>query len=430
MKWSTNSLRWNIVIRMLMSIVCVWLVFAALLVWQTNRNTNQILLQQHTQFTDMLWENLGDEDDLQRNPLHHSKHPRGLEFAIYDLKTGEVLNASSAPALPLQPNLQNQAHQTEFAQKMWLISSRQNTDVQLVVGLPLAITQTLAHDMAQNTGWFSLIGLLLLCPALYWALRIGLRPIDVFTRMVATRSPEQLTPIHADTPDELSPLRDRLNHLFKQVEANLQREKRFTADAAHELRTPLAAMRIQLELAEHSTRSDIRQKAFGHANTAIKNATHLVAQLLQLARLEHGARLEMQSINLPQLARAALIEAGLPYDGSHLKIESDTNIVGSDILMHTLMRNLVDNTQKYGGASAQVFITITPSGFVFIDTGIGASPQTHQRLGERFYRPAGQAAVGSGLGWSIIERICEIHHAHISSFEVAPHGFGVHFKIV
>jgi two-component system sensor histidine kinase QseC len=94
------------------------------------------------------------------------------------------------------------------------------------------------------------------------------------------------------------------------------------------------------------------------------------------------------------------------------------------------MRNLVDNTQKYGGASAQVFITITPSGFVFIDTGIGASPQTHQRLGERFYRPAGQAAVGSGLGWSIIERICEIHHAHISSFEVAPHGFGVHFKIV
>jgi two-component system sensor histidine kinase QseC len=297
-----------------------------------------------------------------------------------------------------------------------------------VVASPDSSTKELSHEMAENIGLLALSGLLLLIPVLYLALRRGLKPINAFTDEVATRAVDNLAPIKTIVPTELTPLKNRLNSLFTQVEQTIAREQRFTADAAHELRTPLAATRLQVELAQSSIRPDIRDKALTRATSAVDRATHVVSQLLLLARLEHGTSIEHHPINLVELAQEALTEADLPIDDAHLKVEGQPKLIGQSLLWALVLRNLIDNAKRYGGDEVDVFITIAKNHLTVTDTGRGISDEQKARLGERFYRPAGQIASGAGLGWSIIQRIAQLHNTEVHLFDVKPQGFGVTFN--
>ena len=195
----------------------------------------------------------------------------------------------------------------------------------------------------------------------------------------------------------------------------------------HRLRTPLAAIRLQLELAHTSQRPEIRDKAFNNATHAVDRATHVVSQLLLLARLEHCANIEHQPIDFAQIAHDALAEAGKPVDAAHLMIDGTPQLLGQPMLWALVLRNLIDNAHHYAGDAAQVFIQISTRQITVYDTGKGMDAAQKARLGERFYRPAGQTASGAGLGWSIIQRIAQLHHTRIEMFDVQPHGFGVRF---
>lgn len=319
-------------------------------------------------------------------------------------------------------------HVETLNERVWLVSARQNEDIELVVASPDDSATKLAESIAKRMGLLALLGLLFLIPVLYWALRRGLKPIHSFTEDVASRAADNLAPITTPVPNELKPLQARLNDLFAQVERTIAREQRFTADAAHELRTPLAATRLQLELAAGSQRPEIRQKALHHATEAIDRATHVVSQLLLLARLEHGSEIEHQSIDFAHLAQQALSEADLPADDAHVQVDGTPALLGQPLLWALVLRNLIDNTQRYAGEGAQVFIHITAEVMRVYDTGKGIDDAQKSRLGERFYRPAGQTASGAGLGWSIIMRIAQLHHTEIETFDVQPHGFGVQFR--
>ncbi|AXF84651.1 Sensor protein QseC [Ephemeroptericola cinctiostellae] len=445
-----HSLVWRMTALVLCSTILVWAVFSGVLVWQTERMTHDLLMRQHIQFVDMLWNNLGDKDDLQTERNHPLGDESGMEFAVYDAKNGLLLNASSTPALPRQPHAVN-AHQDDrestpqhldadaetVATKLphdeilngsnWLVSSRADDDIELVVASPDSNASELSHELAEHIGALALLGLLALIPVLYWALRRGLKPIQAFTEDVATRAADNLAPIHTLVPTELNPLKDRLNSLFSHMAHTISREQRFTADAAHELRTPLAATRLQLELAQSSQRPETREKALIRATSGIDRATHVVSQLLQLARLEHGETIGHQAIDWVALSTEALLEAGLPVDDIHLRIEGLPRLLGHPLLWALVLRNLIDNAQRYGGEGTEVFVLISDHAFTVYDNGRGMPTAQFARLGERFYRPVGQAASGAGLGWSIIKRIALLHHTDVQPFAVKPHGFGIKF---
>lgn len=447
-----HSLVWRMTALVLCSTILVWSIFSGVLVWQTERMTHDLLMRQHIQFVDMLWNNLGDKDDLQTERNHPFGDENGMEFAVYDARNGQLLNASSTPALPRQPQTVNASHRdhedasqheadtdTEtLTMKLphdvtlngsnWLVSSRADDDIELVVASPDSNASELSHELAEHIGTLALFGLLALIPVLYWALRRGLKPIQAFTDDVATRAPDNLAPINTHVPTEITPLKNRLNSLLSQMEGAIAREQRFTADAAHELRTPLAATRLQLELAHSSQRPEIREKALIRATSGIDRATHVVSQLLQLARLEHGETIDHLPIDLVSLSTDALLEAGLPVDDVHLRIEGQPQLFGHPLLWALVLRNLIDNAQRYGGEGAEVFVRISNLAFTVHDNGKGMPKAQFARLGERFYRPVGQTASGAGLGWSIIKRIALLHHTNVEPFAVEPHGFGTRFS--
>ena len=422
----SNSLVWNMTFLLICSTCVAWALFSAVLVWQSERMTHEILVKQHLRFAQMLWENMRDRDDLQTGHVHPLGSKDHLEFALYSAG-GSLLKASSAPALPFQAQAQAEPRVVQYSRQNMLISSSSNDTYQLVVASPDNSAKMLSHELAEHVALLALLGLALLIPVLSWALRRGLRPIQRFTAEVATRAGDNLSPIQTPVQTELEPLKNRLNGLFSQVEQVMAREQRFTADAAHELRTPLAAIRLQLELAQNSQRPEIRDRAFTRATRAIDRTTHVVSQLLLLARLEHGKTIEQQPIDFAQLARDALAEAGLPDDPSHLRINGDAQFHGQPVLWGLVLRNLLDNTQRYAGDQAEVFITIEPQQLTVNDTGNGIPVEQMARLGERFYRPD-QTQDGVGLGWSIIMRIAQLHHVQITPFQVHPHGFGVTFR--
>lgn len=425
-----HSVVWRTTALLLCSTCVVWLAFSIVLVWQSNRMTHDVLAQQQIQFTTMLWENLGDEDDLRANHVHSFGAESGLEFALYDRATGELLNASSAPALPMQslsdgsltPKIQSLNRQD------WLVSIRENTRMQLIVASPVQQTTKLAHELAERMGVLALFGLLLLCPVLYWALRRGFAPMVSFSDEVATRAVTNLAPIGGELPLEMRPLQERLNALFTQVVSTMAREQRFTADAAHELRTPLTAVGLQLELAQHSPRIEVREKALMHSIAAVKRATHVVNQLLLLARLEHGDNPPTERVSMADVVFDAFDAAGLPTDAVHLNVKNDVSLLGQPVLLGVLLRNLLDNAVRYGQNEAglvEVFAVLDSDCLILYDTGKGISTEQQARLGERFYRDAGQAVSGAGLGWSIVQRIAMMHGVECEIFNAKPSGFGV-----
>jgi two-component system sensor histidine kinase QseC len=421
------SLVWSMTLLLICSTCIVWLLFTAVLVRQTERMTHDVLVRQHRQFADMLWGNLHDRDDLQLAHIHPLGSQGGLEFALYSAQ-GTLLNTSSRPPLPFQPQASNDPRILRLAGQDMLLSSRGDDSYQLVVASPDNSAKLLSHELADHVALLALAGLLLLIPVLYWALKRGLRPLYRFSDEVATRAADNLSPLQTPVKAEFAPLKTRLNALFAQVDQTLSREKRFTADAAHELRTPLAAIRLHLELAQNSQRAEVRERALARATTAVDRTTHVVSQLLLLARLEHGQSIERAPIDFAELAKQALEDAGLPADPAHLNIVEAPRLNGQAVLWAMVMRNLIDNAQRYGGENTEVFVTLKANEITLYDTGCGIAPDQLPRLGERFYR-ANQAREGAGLGWSIILNVARLHQVSLTPFAVVPHGLGIRFTL-
>jgi two-component system sensor histidine kinase QseC len=270
-----------------------------------------------------------------------------------------------------------------------------------------------------------LAALPLLALGIWWAVRRGTAPLRALGRTLAARQPRSLEPVAVhDAPAEMQPMLDALNALFGRIDALMASERRFTADAAHELRTPIAAIRTQAQVALDEADSEARRHALQATIEGCDRASRLIDQLLMLARLEAGtAAPTMTSVDLAALARqvvAALAPAALAR-AQHLSLDAAQTlpVSGNEALLSALVRNLLDNAIRYSPNGARVQIALTPdtAGVVLTvdDGGPGLDEAGLARLGERFYRALGHDAAGSGLGWSIVRRIAEVHGAAIEA---------------
>jgi two-component system, OmpR family, sensor histidine kinase QseC len=368
-----------------------------------------------------LGEDEGDDAPRIDAPLLHRYATKATFQVFHDGRL--VLRSANAPATPLLPA--GAAASKGFATvdiegTAWRVFAAQGAerDVRVFIGEQLASRADIARAALRSTLLPLALALPLLALAVWWAVVRGMAPLRALSQQLVARRPQALAPLALPgAPSELRPLVDALNGLFDRITALMDSERRFTADAAHELRTPIAAIRAQAQVALGEPDAAARRHALDATLAGCDRAARLVDQLLTLSRLEEaGAAVPHELLDLAALVRreaAALAPAAIDK-GQTLDVEAEACTVRGDAtLLAVLVRNLVDNAIRYSPPGARVAVTVAAhSGRVQLrvqDGGPGLADADRQRLGERFFRVLGSGQGGSGLGWSIVRRIAAVH---------------------
>jgi two-component system OmpR family sensor kinase len=314
------------------------------------------------------------------------------------------------------------------------------TDNQTVqVAQDLAVRRSMASNLALRTLGPIAVMMPILMLVVWWVVSGSLDPVARVRRQVAARQADDLSPVsEAGLPDEVRPLVQELNLLFGRVRTAFDAQQNFVADAAHELRTPLAALKLQVQSLERSDNPDARRVAVGRLTAGIERATRLVEQLLVLARQEASAAggTSLQAVDMAVVSRRAVADLIGVAQAKNIDLglqRADAGEVqGQPESLNILMRNLVDNAIKYtpGGGTVDVSVT-AEAGAVTVsveDSGPGIPPEERERVFDRFYRVAGSEVSGSGLGLAIIKSIAERHGARLVLGESARLG-GLEAKV-
>jgi two-component system OmpR family sensor kinase len=345
---------------------------------------------------------------------------------------------SSRPHAPLRERTQMGYDTVNTQEGVWRVYTVQERGLIVQVAQPRKVRSRLAAELVVRT----LTPLLLVLPllgALIWLIvGRGLQPLERLSREVAARSPDALTPVsEAALPAELKPLGHALNELLARLRAAMQTQRAFVADAAHELRTPLTALQLQTQLAGRARNDEERAVAFTHLDAGLKRATHLVQQLLTLARQEPRAAEEPpRTVDLAALAAQVVGEhamlaaaRGIDLGLAHADAVS---VSGHADGLRTLLANLVDNAIRYTPSGGQVDVTLRREGeravLAVRDTGPGIPPEQRERVFDRFYRREDSGTEGSGLGLAIVKAIAERHGATIA-LEDGPDGRGLVVRV-
>lgn len=355
-----------------------------------------------------------------------------LEFQI-GLGDGTILARSpDAPELPIL----GVADYSDIIRHdaAWRVLNRVSADGRYRVQVAQAIG--LRDQAALEVAVQTVLPLILIVPVLilfiYLSIRRSLRPLDMLANEVAARSPDNLVSLTSKrVPTEARPLVNAINRLFLRVERTLDNERRFTADAAHELRTPLAALKVQTQVARLSGDSPVREHALQQIEHGVDRASRLVEQLLRLARLDPlNAPPHTVTVDLGRLTEDIL--ATLPDQGRVEHQGGQALVLGDPDLLQIALRNLIDNALRYApGDSKVVVLTEIAGGRCSVavqDRGPGVPESVLVRLGERFFRGQPGKTEGSGLGLAIVARIAELHGARLVMENRPEGGFSVSLK--
>jgi len=274
--------------------------------------------------------------------------------------------------------------------------------------------------------------------AVWWVVSLSLQPVERARTQLAMRQPDDLSPVSDDgLPDEILPLMQELNLLLERVRQAFASQQQFVGDAAHELRTPLAALQLQLQSLRRAADDATREQAIGRLGEGVARATRLIEQLLSMARHDGGApHLQLAPTDLVQAVREAVSQALPQANAKRIDIAlegPDTTMVdGQADALVLLARNLLDNAIKYTPEEGSVHIAIVDTensvSLIVDDTGPGIRPGERERVFDRFYRGADAGASGSGLGLALVRTLAGRHDATVM-LEDAPGG-GLRARVV
>lgn len=304
-------------------------------------------------------------------------------------------------------------------------------DLMIAVGQELEYREDIVTDMVLSQLLVWLAGLPILLALIVFVVSRELAPLKRLRHQLQQRSPDDNTPLAIpQLPSEIQPLVDSLNQFFNRTSTMLLRERRFTSDAAHELRSPLTALRVQTEIAQLAgDDSEMRNQALNHLTGGIDRATQLIEQLLTLSRLDSVVELDnLETICWQDLIESLLGERYFAADKKQIELVFEQQAIpapqlGQPLLISLMLRNLIDNAIHYCPPGSRVCVSLAADRIVVSDNGNGVAADDLEKLGQRFYRPAGQNEKGSGLGLSIVNRIAELHHYSIKYDNCVPHGF-------
>lgn len=303
----------------------------------------------------------------------------------------------------------------------WRVYSTQLGDTVVQIAQPLSARSEIAAQMALKTVALLLLLLPFLGLIIWLTVGRGLAPLRRVASEVEARDAGALRAISdAGLPQEIRPLTAALNDLLARLGHSMNAQRAFVADAAHELRTPLGALKLQIQLAERAADSGERQAAFADLKRGLERAIHLVQQLLTLARQEPGVyERTRQPVDLVQLAHSVVADFALQADARRVDLgigsETPATIEGDADALRIMLNNLVDNALHYTPAGGRIDVSVQADADAFSlsveDSGPGIPEADLPRVFDRFYRADGGQVKGSGLGLAIVRQIAQAHGA-------------------
>jgi len=413
----------SIRLRLLVSLVALLVLVAATMAAITYKNVlgeSEAIFDYQLQQMALSLRDQGEVASEQVGPLADEQLDFVIQIWTID---GRTIYASRAhAALPARALLG--LHTLNVDGRAWRTYSVATRERVIQVAQPVEIRQRLAAHAA----WRSVVPLLLMTPlaalAIWWLAAHNLAPLDRLAREVRSRDARSLAPVStAGLPDEVAPLARSLNALLERLSSSLDSQRAFVADAAHELRSPLTALKLQLRLLRQAGDDATRSAAIESVAAGIDRAARLIEQLLTLARSEPGAAPPpLEPIDLGELAREVLaaMHAFAHDRGSELVLDADSSVVvaGERSAVAAALRNLIDNAIRYSPPGGRVDVRVwQDEGAAWLrvdDAGPGIPPAERERVFDRFYRRAGAGEEGSGLGLAIVRSVAERHGATLA----------------
>jgi len=407
---------------------------ASLVAWQQTRDTlDKLFDTQQMLFAKRLLTMDLDEihaPERMREVPKKAKHGRldddALAFAIYTPDGRMVLNdgenGRDIPYHYRRDGFDNGQLNDDNDEWRFLWLTAPDGKYRVVVGQEHEYRQEMALDVvrSQFTPWLVALPIMLL--VLIVLLSRELRPLKKLSQTLRARTPDATARLATQgVPIEVRPVVDALNQLFARTQAMMARERRFTSDAAHELRSPLTALKVQTEVAQLSLDDPQAQaKALTQLHAGIDRASRLVEQLLTLSRLDSLESLDdVEPLNMADLLQSVVMDSYHPAQQAGIEIrlnilDPQVTRTGQQLLLSLLVRNLLDNAVRYSPRGSRVEVTLDTHSVIVRDNGPGIAPDALTRIGERFYRPPGQDQTGSGLGLSIVKRIAALHRMTVT----------------
>jgi two-component system, OmpR family, sensor kinase len=306
----------------------------------------------------------------------------------------------------------------------WRVFTLSQADKTIQVAAPVSLRRDRAGSMALRILVPIVAAIPLFTLLVFLIVGEGLKPLEEIAAAIRRRAPASLEPLQAaKLPEEVRPMVSALNGLLERLRQAIETQKRFTADAAHELRSPLTALQLQIQLVERARSREGMRDALEQLKAGARRASRLVEQMLTMARLAPEATLqEPAALDLDRLAASVVAEFEPLAEAKAIELRlgrvEPARAIGQEQALHTLAGNLVDNAIRYTPPGGRVVVEIrSEEGGAVLevkDTGPGIPGEARQRVFDRFYRLPGSGVEGSGLGLAIVKQIAEAHRADIT----------------
>lgn len=353
-------------------------------------------------------------------------YAREYNFQVWGDSGKLLLRSPNAPQTPLSNGTEGFSDE-HIEKDLWRVFTTYNPNAgtTIMVGERYDSRNRLGRLIARDDIYIMLLTFPLSGLLIWFIIGRGLASLNRVAKEVSDRAPTYLEPVEErGVPIEIKPVIQELNKLFFKLQQAFGREKRFAADAAHELRTPLAAMKTQAQVALNTQDEQERRAVLEKLIEGVNRSTHIIQQLLTMSRLVPEATYidKANKVDLEKLAQEIIAQMVPSAIEKNIEIELICNskkreISGNATALSILMRNLIDNAIRYtpDGGSVSVEISSDQNNVIFSvrDTGPGIPDELRERVFERFFRVLGNKAPGSGLGLAIVNQIANLHHATI-----------------
>jgi len=349
----------------------------------------------------------------------------GIVIQIWNRNGG--LMYFSHPRAPIAPRAELGFSTERTDRGEWRVYGAIVGDNVVQLAQPLSVRNRLAASVALRTVWPLILLLPFLGAAVWMIVGRGMRPLRRVTRAVESRRPEALDPLPDNRlPQEVQPLVHALNGLLARLAAALDTQKAFVADAAHELRTPLAAVQIQAQLVARAQDDETRREALADLQSGVTRATRLAEQLLALARSEPDGATVREPVALADVLAHCVSAQAVVAQKRNIDLgieEAQPAIIDADIgALRVMLNNVLDNAVKYTPDGGRIDVSLSfDEGRALVrvaDSGPGIPPEERERVFDRFYRDSSARmrtdVSGSGLGLAIVKRVAAQQRATVT----------------
>jgi two-component system sensor histidine kinase QseC len=352
-----------------------------------------------------------------------SGHPyeSKISFQVWHSNGKLLAKSATAPDKPLGPMIEGFG-ENRIGDDLWQVFQLKSGDVWVMVAEMDTVRDEMTGDLGVAIMTPLIIGSLILLIVIYLIAYRSFRPLQSLANVIAAREPQSIKPIKlSQTPSELKPVIDELNHLLDRVQKAFKREQQFIDAAAHEIRTPIAALQLHIENAVHAKNDLDRNQSLAEALNGLRRTTRLTEQLLTLSRVSGVPDQAQQVLSLDGICRE-IVKSTKPLIAQRgqtieLHINDDCLIHGEQHKIERVIQNLIDNASQYGSATGLISVSLAKVAdtirLVVSNDGDIIPESEKSKVFDPYYRILGSKSFGSGLGLAIVKEIIQQHKGSI-----------------